>query len=39
MKRQKSTEPSQHRSKRTRTLFVCVGNACRSPMAEKDCPL
>ena len=34
MKEQKSTEPSQHRSKRTRVLFVCVGNACRSPMAE-----
>jgi len=34
VKKQKSTEPSQHRSQRTRVLFVCVGNACRSPMAE-----
>ena len=34
MKKQKSAEPSQHRPKRTRVLFVCVGNACRSPMAE-----
>ncbi|PYT99643.1 MAG: hypothetical protein DMG38_10825 [Acidobacteria bacterium] len=34
MKRAKSTESGPPRSKRTRVLFVCVGNACRSPMAE-----
>lgn len=27
-------EPGPRRSSRTKVLFVCVGNACRSPMAE-----
>lgn len=27
-------DPATRRSKRARVLFVCVGNACRSPMAE-----
>ena len=27
-------DPDARRSRRTRVLFVCVGNACRSPMAE-----
>ncbi len=30
----KSPEPGHRRSSRTKVLFVCVGNACRSPMAE-----
>lgn len=34
MKREKSAEPDSRRSNRKRVLFVCVGNACRSPMAE-----
>lgn len=34
MKKEKSVAPGASRSKRTRVLFVCVGNACRSPMAE-----
>lgn len=34
MKKEKSRTPEALRSHRTRVLFVCVGNACRSPMAE-----
>ncbi len=34
MKKEKSQTPGVPRSQRTRVLFVCVGNACRSPMAE-----
>lgn len=34
MKKDKSLPRGTPRSKRTRVLFVCVGNACRSPMAE-----
>lgn len=34
MKREKSREPDSGRFNRKRVLFVCVGNACRSPMAE-----
>ena len=34
MKKEKSQTPGAPRSHRTRVLFVCVGNACRSPMAE-----
>ena len=34
MKKEKSPTPGHPRSQRTRVLFVCVGNACRSPMAE-----
>lgn len=34
MKREKRREPDSGRSNRKRVLFVCVGNACRSPMAE-----
>ena len=34
MKREKSQKPGAPRSQRARVLFVCVGNACRSPMAE-----
>ena len=34
MKKEKSRTPGAPRSRRTRVLFVCVGNACRSPMAE-----
>ena len=34
MKKEKSLPAGISRSKRTRVLFVCVGNACRSPMAE-----
>lgn len=34
MKKEKSEVPRPRRSNRTRVLFVCVGNACRSPMAE-----
>ena len=34
MKKEKSQTPRGSRSQRTRVLFVCVGNACRSPMAE-----
>ena len=34
MKKEKSQTPGAPRSQRTRVLFVCVGNACRSPMAE-----
>lgn len=34
MKKDKSQTPGASRSTRTRVLFVCVGNACRSPMAE-----
>ncbi len=34
MKKEKSPARGASHSKRTRVLFVCVGNACRSPMAE-----
>ncbi len=34
MKKEKSVAPEASRFKRMRVLFVCVGNACRSPMAE-----
>ena len=34
MKKEKSQTADAPRSHRTRVLFVCVGNACRSPMAE-----
>jgi arsenate reductase (thioredoxin) len=34
VKEEKSQPPRPPRSQRTRVLFVCVGNACRSPMAE-----
>lgn len=34
MKKEKSLPAGIPRSKKTRVLFVCVGNACRSPMAE-----
>ena len=34
MKKAKSVAPGASRSHRIRVLFVCVGNACRSPMAE-----
>lgn len=34
MKKDKSQTPRAPRSQRTLVLFVCVGNACRSPMAE-----
>jgi protein-tyrosine-phosphatase len=34
VKKKKSPASSQKKSVRTRVLFVCLGNACRSPMAE-----
>ena len=34
MKKEKTETAGAPRSQRTRVLFVCVGNACRSPMAE-----
>ncbi|HEV1994191.1 MAG TPA: low molecular weight phosphatase family protein [Candidatus Acidoferrum sp.] len=34
MKKIRKENPAARRSSRTRVLFVCVGNACRSPMAE-----
>jgi arsenate reductase (thioredoxin) len=34
VKKDKSQTPRAPRSQRTLVLFVCVGNACRSPMAE-----
>ncbi|HEX4542981.1 MAG TPA: low molecular weight phosphatase family protein [Candidatus Acidoferrum sp.] len=36
MKKEQSGEPGPgpRHSSRTRVLFVCIGNACRSPMAE-----
>ena len=34
MKKEKNQTPGTPRSQRTGVLFVCVGNACRSPMAE-----
>ena len=34
MNKAKSIAPGASRSHRIRVLFVCVGNACRSPMAE-----
>lgn len=34
MKKEKNQTLGTPRSPRTRVLFVCVGNACRSPMAE-----
>jgi len=34
VKKEKTETAGAPRSQRTRVLFVCVGNACRSPMAE-----
>jgi len=34
VKKEKPAAPGTSRSHRVRVLFVCVGNACRSPMAE-----
>ncbi len=34
MKKEKPPAPGASRSHRMQVLFVCVGNACRSPMAE-----
>jgi arsenate reductase len=34
VKKAKNTQPDARTSNRTKVLFVCVGNACRSPMAE-----
>lgn len=34
MKKVKGQTPGAPHSQRARVLFVCVGNACRSPMAE-----
>lgn len=34
MKREKAETAGAPRFQRARVLFVCVGNACRSPMAE-----
>ena len=34
MKKEQREDSSPPRSSRTRVLFVCIGNACRSPMAE-----
>ncbi|HEY6944593.1 MAG TPA: low molecular weight phosphatase family protein [Candidatus Acidoferrum sp.] len=34
MKKEEDLTPGTSRFPRTRVLFVCVGNACRSPMAE-----
>lgn len=34
MKKEKTQPTGVPRPQRTRVLFVCVGNACRSPMAE-----
>jgi arsenate reductase (thioredoxin) len=34
LEKEKKAEPGPRGSGRTRVLFVCVGNACRSPMAE-----
>jgi len=34
VRKEKNQTPAAPRSIRTRVLFVCVGNACRSPMAE-----
>lgn len=34
MRKDKSRTQETPRSHRTRVLFLCVGNACRSPMAE-----
>lgn len=34
MKKGKIQTPGPLPSQRTRVLFICVGNACRSPMAE-----
>src|SRR5882672_270404 len=30
----KNTNPSARRPSRTKVMIVCIGNACRSPMAE-----
>jgi protein-tyrosine-phosphatase len=34
MKKASDSKPDAHASSRTKVLFVCVGNACRSPIAE-----
>jgi arsenate reductase (thioredoxin) len=34
VEKEKKADAGPRRSIRTRVLFVCVGNACRSPMAE-----
>jgi arsenate reductase len=34
VKTAKDSQPDARTSSRTKVLFVCVGNACRSPMAE-----
>ena len=34
MKNTSAPSPAEARSRRTRVLFVCIGNACRSPIAE-----
>jgi protein-tyrosine-phosphatase len=34
VKKAKNSKPAARTSSRTRVLFVCVGNACRSPIAE-----
>lgn len=34
MKKEETAAPEPRRSRRARVLFVCIGNACRSPMAE-----
>ena len=34
VKKSESAVPVARKSSRTKVLFVCIGNACRSPMAE-----